>query len=58
MSLKTRKNIPSLQNNFCSAVNEYAESSYTVNFDMGKKKYILLSKYQCTRTWNFKFAIN
>ncbi len=29
----------------------------TVNFDMGKKKYILLNKNQCTLTWNFKFVI-
>jgi hypothetical protein len=29
-----------------------------VNFDNGKKKYILLNKHQCTQTWNFKFLIN
>jgi hypothetical protein len=29
----------------------------TVNFDMGKNKYILLFKYQCTPIRNFKFVI-
>jgi hypothetical protein len=31
---------------------------YTVNFDKGNKKHILLNKHQCARTWNFKFVIN
>jgi hypothetical protein len=34
------------------------KSSCTVNFDNGKKKYILLNNHQCTRTWKFKFVIN
>ncbi len=33
-------------------------SSYTVYFGMGKKKYILLNKHQCTQRGNFKFVIN
>jgi hypothetical protein len=34
------------------------QREHTVNFDMGKNKYILLFKHQCTQIRNFKFVNN